>query len=131
NSEQDLLLDPAQSQVPLSVDNLLQRFPAGSLDEEIGIEKSAAGQFGQNNAHRAFAGAGHADQDNIGCCPHHEKITFPRIPQPVQDLHGHNSHFILKSSGARSFALTTRFTTIHPQITGKFSSLPSPVTSAA
>src|SRR6185369_6632090 len=95
NAEQDLFLDPAQTQIPLGVDDLLQGFPASGLDEEIGVEKGAPGQLGQNYPHRALAGAWHADQDNVGCCPHHKKLpsasfieelALMRLLQPVSGL---------------------------------------------
>ena len=62
NLHQHLLLDLAQPEVAVPLQNLLQGRPGGDLYIEIRIAKLQAHEFGQQYPHGAFSGTGHPDQ---------------------------------------------------------------------
>ena len=54
------------AQVAFLVHDLLQGAAFPGLEEEIGIQKAEMGVFGHQHADGALAGAGHADEDEVG-----------------------------------------------------------------
>ena len=65
DTKEYFLFDPAQFHVAVLVDDVLQGPPLGELDENVRIDKILRYHFREDDAHGAFAGAGHADEDNV------------------------------------------------------------------
>ena len=64
-SQQYLLFNPAQGQIAVLVNDLLQRSPGLLLYQQIGIDKPQAQAFCHQHPDGAFAAARHADKHQI------------------------------------------------------------------
>ena len=64
--EDEALFRGSHTQVAFLVDDFLQGATFPGLEEEVGIQKAEMGVLGHQHADGALAGAGHADEDEVG-----------------------------------------------------------------